>query len=200
MFPAARCPRRMRKVIAFSASFSFSLLLISSSIVLDEDRPPQRDRCASARASAAAPPLLRLRCCASAAAPPLLRLRCCASAAAPPLLRLRCCASAAAPPLLRLRCCASAAAPPLLRLAAPLSPHARLARPFLGCLSTPRLVSSCVCVWPAAAWVLGGLPSAVCGRSNATDGGTADRAGLAARTLHSPIPIGAKNCVLPCAG
>ena len=108
MFPAARRPRRMRKVIAFSASFSFSLLLISSSIVLDEDRPPQRDRCASA------------------------------------------------------------AAPPLLRLAAPLSPHARLARPFLGCLSTPRLVSSCVCVWPAAAWPLGGLPSAVCGRSNAT--------------------------------
>ena len=140
MFPAARRPRRMRKVIACSASFSFSLLLVSSSIVLDEDRPPQRDRCASA------------------------------------------------------------AAPPLLRLAAPLSPHARLARPFLGCLSTPRLVSSCVCVWPAAAWVLGGLPSAVCGRSNATDGGTADRAGLAARTLHSPIPIGAKNCVLPCAG
>ena len=138
MFPAARCPRRMRKVIAFSASFSFSLLLISSSIVLDEDRPPQRDRCASA------------------------------------------------------------AAPPLLRLAAPLSPHARLARPFLGCLSTPRLVTSCV--WPAAAWPLGGLPSAVCGCSNATDGGTADRAGLAARTLHSPIPIGAKNCVLPCAG
>ena len=89
----------------------------------------------------------------------------------------------------------------LISLAAPLSPHARLARPFLGCLSTPRLVlSSCVCVWPAAAWVLGGLPSAVCGRSNATDGGTADRAGLAARTLHSPIPIGAKNCVLPCAG
>ena len=133
MFPAARCPRRMRKVIAFSASFSFSLLLISSSIVLDEDRPPQRDRCASA------------------------------------------------------------AAPPLLRLAAPLSPHARLARPFLGCLSTPRLVSSCVCVWPAAAWPLGGLPSAVCGCSNATDGGTADRAGLAARTLHPPIPIGAKT-------
>ena len=142
MFPAARCPRRMRKVIAFSASFSFSLLLISSSIVLDEDRPPQRDRCASA--------------------------------AAPPLLRLA---------------------------AAPLSPHDRLPRPFLGCLSTPRLVSSCVCVWPAAAWPLGGLPSAVCGCSNATaDGGTADRAGLAARTLHPPIPIGAKNCVLPCAG
>ena len=118
MFPAARCPRWMRKVIAFSASFSFSLLLISSSIVLDEDRPPQRDRCASA------------------------------------------------------------AAPPLLRLAAPLSPHARLARPFLGCLSTPRLVSSCVCVLPTAAWPLGGLPSAVCGCSNATatDGGMADRA------------------------
>ena len=77
---------------------------------------------------------------------------------------------------LRLRCCASAAAPPLLRLAAPLSPHARLARPFLGCLSTPRLVSSCVCVWPAAAWPLGGLPSAVCGCSNVTDGGTADPA------------------------
>jgi hypothetical protein len=141
LFLAARRPRRMRKVIACSASFSFSLLLVSSSIVLDEDRPPQRDRCASA------------------------------------------------------------AAPPLLRLAAPLSPHARLACPFLGCLSTPRLVSSCVCVWPAAAWPLGGLPSAVCGCSNATaDGGTADRAGLAARTLHPPIPIGAKNCVLPCAG
>ena len=41
-------------------SFSFSLLLVSSSIAL-EDRPAQRDRCASA----AAPPLLRLRCCAS---------------------------------------------------------------------------------------------------------------------------------------
>ena len=116
MFLAARRPRRMRKVIACSASFSFSLLLVSSSIVLDEDRPPQRDRCASA------------------------------------------------------------AAPPLLRLAAPLSPPARLARPFSGCLSTPRLRSSCVCVWPAAAWPLGGLPSAVCGCSNATDGGTADRA------------------------
>ena len=77
---------------------------------------------------------------------------------------------------LRLRCCASAAAPPLLRLAAPLSPPARLARPFSGCLSTPRLRSSCVCVWPAAAWPLSGLPSAVCGCSNATDGGTADRA------------------------
>ena len=114
---AARRPRRTRKVIARSASFSFSLLLVSSSIVLDEDCPPQRDRFASA------------------------------------------------------------AAPPLLRLAAPLSPPACLARPFSGCLSTPRLRSSCVCVWPAAAcWPLGGLPSAVCGCSNATDGETADRA------------------------
>ena len=148
MFLVARRPRRMRKVIACSASFSFSLLLVSSSIVLDEDRPPQRDRCASA----AAPPLLRLRCCAS--------------------LRLS-----------------------RLMLASLYT--------SLGCLSTPRLVSSFVCVWPAAAaWPLGGflLPSAVCGCSNATDGGTADRAGLPARTLHPPIPIGAKNCVLPCAG
>jgi hypothetical protein len=107
----ARGGRRTWKVIARSASFSFSLLLVSSSIVLDDDRPAQRDRCASA------------------------------------------------------------AAPPLLRLAAPLSPPApRLARPFSGCLSTPRLRSSCVCVWPAAVWPLGGLPSAVCGCSNATDG------------------------------
>ena len=123
---AARRPRRTRKVIliARSASFSFSLMLVSSSIAL-EDRPAQRDRCASA-----------------------------------------------------------AAAPPLLRLAAPLSPPARLARPFslwvwVRLSSTQRLRSSCVCVWPAAAWPLGGLPSAVsavCGCSNATDGGTADRA------------------------
>ena len=113
---AARRPRRTRKVIARSASFSISLLLVSSSIVLDEDRLAQRDRCASA------------------------------------------------------------AAPPLLRFAVPLSPSAPLARPFSGCLSTPHLRSSCVCIWPAAAWPLGGLPSAVCGCSNATDGGTADRA------------------------
>ena len=45
-----------------------------------------------------------------------------------------------------------------------------------GCLSTPRLRSSCLCVWPAATWPLGGLPSAVCGCSNAMDGGTTDRA------------------------
>ena len=70
VYLAARRPWRTRKVIARSASFSFSLLLVSSSIVLVEDRPAQRDRCASA------------------------------------------------------------AAPPLLRLAAPLSPPARLARPF----------------------------------------------------------------------
>ena len=69
--------------------------------------------------------------------------------------------------------CASAAAPPLLHLAALFSPPARLARLFSGCLSTPRLRSSCVCV--KAAWPLGGLPSAACGCSNATDGGTADR-------------------------
>ena len=113
---AARRPRWTRKVVARSASFSVSLLLVSSSIVLDEDRPAQRDRCAFA------------------------------------------------------------AAPPLLRLAAPLSPPARLARPFSGCLSTPHLRSSCVCDWPAAAWPLGGLPSAVCGCPNATGGGTAGRA------------------------
>ena len=125
---AARRPRRTRKVIARSASFSFSLLFVSSSIVLDEDRPAQRGRCASA------------------------------------------------------------AAPPVLRLAAPLSPPARLARPFSGCLSTLHLRSSCVCVWPTAAWPLGGLPSAVCGCPNATDGGTAGRARasrLAPRTRRS---------------
>ena len=57
MFLAARRPRRMRKVIACSASFSFSLLLVSSSIALD-DRTARRKE-------TAAPPLLRPRCCAS---------------------------------------------------------------------------------------------------------------------------------------
>ena len=72
---------------------------------------------------------------------------------------------------LRLRCCASAAAPRCASLAS-CSPRS----PLLCFFSTPRLRSSCVCVWPAAVWPLGGLLSAVCGCSNATDGGTADRA------------------------
>ena len=54
---AARHPRRTRKVIARSASFSFSLLVSSSSIVLD-DRTARRKE-------TAVPPLLCLRCCVS---------------------------------------------------------------------------------------------------------------------------------------
>ena len=142
MFLAARRPRRMRKVIACSASFSFSLLLVSSSIVLDEGRPPQRDRCASA------------------------------------------------------------AAPPLLRLAAPLSPHARLALhlPWVSFNATP-CIKFCLCL--AGGGGLAARRLAVCclrllERNGRWDG--RPRAGLVARTFHPPIPIGAKNCVLPCAG
>ena len=97
---------------------------------------------------------------------------------------------------LRLRCCASAAAPRCASLA---SCSPRLPLPWVSFNATP-CVKLCLCL---AGGGLAARRLAVCclrllERNGRWDG--RPRAGLAARTLHPPIPIGAKNCVLPCAG
>ena len=97
---------------------------------------------------------------------------------------------------LRLRCCASAAAPRCASLA---SCSPRLPLPWVSFNATP-CVKLCLCL---AGGGLAARRLAVCclrllERNGRWDG--RPRAGLAARTLHPPIPIGAENCVLPCAG
>ena len=97
---------------------------------------------------------------------------------------------------LRLRCCASAAAPRCASLAS-CSPRSPL--PWVSFNATP-CIKLCLCL---AGGGLAARRLAVCclrllERNGRWDG--RPRAGLAARTLHPPIPIGAKNCVLPCAG
>ena len=96
--------------------------------------------------------------------------------------------------LLRLRCCASAAAPRCVSLASCL-PRSPLL--WVSFNATP-------CIKLCLSLAGGGLAArrlAVCclrllERNGRWDG--RPRAGLAARTFHPPIPIGAKNCVLPC--
>ena len=140
---AARRPRRTRKVIARSASFSFSLLLVSSLLV---DRPR--------RGPPGAKRPRRLRCCASAAEPRCASLASCSPRS--PLLWV----SFNATPSIKLCSCLAG-----------------------GGLAARRLAVCCLRLLE---------------RNGRWDG--RPRAGLAARTLNPPIPIGAENCVLPCAG
>ena len=97
---------------------------------------------------------------------------------------------------LRLRCCPSAAAPRCASLAS-CSPHSPVL--WMSFNATPS-IKLCLCL---AGGGLAARRLAVCClrllERNGRWGGR-PRAGLAARTLHPSIPIGAGKCVLPCAG
>ena len=97
---------------------------------------------------------------------------------------------------LRLRCCASAAVPRCASLAS-CSPRSPLL--WVSFNATPS-IKLCVCLagGSLAARRLAACCLRLLERNGRWDG--RPRAGLAARTLHPPSPIGAENCVLPCAG